>query len=207
MGEVYGEVVSRSNCYGDCANRFQVGLAQSAQRGHARAAFNWVLGERLLVYVPNQNFIGEDSFSYRLGVRGSETPEEGTVRVRVKDCRSTIRIVDGVETRVAVTTSRDIISGRSSTFCHDDPGNEVMKFDWTSRGRAGIASRVFGVGENLPRPDPNYEIPDNPTFYNPRCVDGNCATLTNLGTTHSSIGTEPRQPVYYSYHHPGNHNN
>ena len=198
--------MSRSNCYGDCAHRFQVGLSQSAQRVHARAAFNRVLGERLLVYVPNQNFIGEDSFSYRLGVRGSETPEEGTVRVRVKDCRSTIRIVDGVETRVAVTTSRDIISGRSSTFCHDDPGNEIMQFDWNSRGGSGLASRVFGVGEILPRPDPNYEIPDNPTFYNPRCVDGNCATLTNLGTTHSSIGTEPRQPVYYSYHHPGNHN-
>ena len=43
-----------SNCYGDCAHRFQVGLAQSAQKDMPERFIGF--WERTLVYVPNQNF-------------------------------------------------------------------------------------------------------------------------------------------------------
>jgi hypothetical protein len=72
--------------YRYCYQNFGVGPALPP-KSRTRSAFNFVENQRIVYYRPRENFLGSDSFSYRIlsGVNVSSTA--GTVRVNVRNCR------------------------------------------------------------------------------------------------------------------------
>ncbi|GBG28430.1 Hypothetical Protein FCC1311_046532 [Hondaea fermentalgiana] len=71
----------------DCAHKFGLGNILSTSPLGSVAAANSIHQYRKVVYVPQTNFRGTDTFTYRLNVGTRPDPRVGTVTLNVKRCR------------------------------------------------------------------------------------------------------------------------
>ena len=85
---VEGQQLHTAPCYGDCRHKFNVGntLFDHYARG-SKATHNLLPPERRVVYVPNPNWLGTDTFRYRVVAGGVASRDEGEVSVNVRVCR------------------------------------------------------------------------------------------------------------------------
>jgi len=87
IGFVKGQHQHLGDCYGNCRDRFLVGNKLSTLIAGSMADTNILDTNRYIVYVPNRDFLGMDTFSYtiRLGVTESKTT--GVVTLDTRICR------------------------------------------------------------------------------------------------------------------------
>lgn len=87
IGFVKGQHQLLGNCYGNCRSKFSVGNKLSTLISGSMADINILDTNRYIVYAPNRDFLGMDTFSYtiRLGVLESKTT--GVVTLDTRICR------------------------------------------------------------------------------------------------------------------------
>ena len=75
-------------CLGSCADR-NYGRGTDLAQGIAgsAAAQNIVIKDRLIVYAPARDYVGEDTFSYTIFQGTRESPNHGAVTMDVRKCR------------------------------------------------------------------------------------------------------------------------
>ena len=82
-----GMKVYTAPCYNDCNHKYTVGNRLSTSKEGSTAQPVALLGDKQVVYVPNDEFLGDDSFKYSLTVSTRESARIGTVSLHVKRCR------------------------------------------------------------------------------------------------------------------------
>lgn len=75
---------------------------QSHRKDNSHAAQFVLGGERMVVYVPNHNFVGDDELTFRVLQGDAESPTHGRLKISVRDCRlassstqPSLRLADG----------------------------------------------------------------------------------------------------------------
>ena len=82
-----GMKIFTAPCYNDCNHKYGVGNRLSTNIDGSVAQPVTLLGDKQVIYVPNQDFLGIDSFRYTLTVSTRESAKIGIVTLHVKRCR------------------------------------------------------------------------------------------------------------------------
>ena len=88
IGFVKGQGEHLGQCYGNCKDKhFGVGNRLSTLIAGSMADINVIPKNRLVVYAPNRDFLGQDTFSYTVYIGGQESQSTGAVTMSTRVCR------------------------------------------------------------------------------------------------------------------------
>lgn len=82
-----GMKVFTAPCYNDCNHKFGLGNLLSTSNDGSRAVNNMLFKDRQVIYIPNQDFLGVDSFQYTVTTGTRHATTLGKVTLHVKRCR------------------------------------------------------------------------------------------------------------------------
>jgi hypothetical protein len=88
IGFVKGQGEHLAQCYGNCKDNFQVGNRLSTLIAGSMADMNFIPNNRYVVYAPNRDFLGEDTFSYTITTGAQESETTGVVVMDTRVCRN-----------------------------------------------------------------------------------------------------------------------
>jgi len=88
IGFVKGQGENLAQCYGNCKDSFGVGNRLSTLIAGSMASMNFIPNNRYVIYAPNRDFLGEDTFSYTIMTGSDESETTGVVVMDTRVCRN-----------------------------------------------------------------------------------------------------------------------
>lgn len=195
--------VPYQQCYGNCEWKFGHGakLNQYMEQNDVAKTrdspdatdMNFMNGERMVIYAPNSNYVGDDSFTFRVYFALDQAPKLSKIRMNIRDCRRSTSIHTNARPSTWLSNG-----GSGILHCQNDVVSNFQRYNWEGRRTSGggenslglgIADDSPGVPANPPLPSdrtrprtggfnegsnvPNF-VTNEETFYNPK-------NLLNLG--------------------------